>query len=107
MRTFGLEGARRSRRGLTTRPNPAALRPADLVHRQFRADASCRLWVSGITHVTAWSGFAYVACVTDVFSRRIVRWPVSASLRAEASPLPPLEAADESPEPTTVNLGNP
>jgi len=93
MRTFGLEGARRSRRVFTTRPDPAALRPADLVRRQFRADAPCRLWVSDITYVATWSGFAYVAFVTDVFSRRIVGWSVSASLRTEASPLPALEMA--------------
>jgi putative transposase len=93
MRTFGLEGARRSRRVFTTRPDPAALRPADLVQRRFCADAPCRLWVSDITYVATWSGFAYVAFVTDVFPRRIVGWSVSASLRTEQSPLPALEMA--------------
>lgn len=93
MRAFGLEGARRTRRVFTTRPDPAAQRPADLVQRRFRADAPCQLWVSDITYVATWSGFAYVAFVTDVFSRRIVGWSVSSSLRTEASPLPALEMA--------------
>lgn len=93
MRSFGLEGARRSRRVFTTRSNPTAPRPADLVRRTFRATAPCRLWVSDITYVATWSGFAYVAFITDVFSRRIVGWNVSASLRTEASPLPALEMA--------------
>lgn len=93
MRSRGLEGARHSRRVFTTRPDPAASRPADLVRRQFRADAPCRLWVSDITYVATWSGFAYVAFVTDVFSRRIVGWNVSGSLKTELSPLPALEMA--------------
>ena len=93
MRAFGLEGARRSRRVFTTRSDPAAQRPADLVQRRFRSDAPCQLWVSDITYVATWSGFAYVAFVTDVFSRRIVGWSVSSSLRTEASPLPALEMA--------------
>lgn len=84
---------RRSRRVFTTGPGPAAARPADLVQRRFRADAPCRLWVSDITYVATWSGFAYVAFATDVFSRRIVGWSVSSSLRTEASPLPELEMA--------------
>ncbi len=35
------------------------------------------------TYVSTWSGFAYVAFVADVFSRYIVGWRVSNSLRAE------------------------
>lgn len=93
MRAFRLEGARRSRRVFTTRSDPASQPPTDLVRRRFRADAPCRLWVSDITYVATWSGFAYVAFVTDVFSRRIVGWSVSSSLRTEASPLPALEMA--------------
>lgn len=85
MRAFGLEGARRSRRVFTTRPDPAALRPADLVRRQFRADAPCRLWGSDSTYVATWSGFAYVAFVTDVFSRRIVGGLVRLRLAAHGS----------------------
>lgn len=49
--------------------------------------------MSDITYVATWSGFAYVAFITDVFSRRIVGWNVSSSLRTEASPLPALEMA--------------
>jgi putative transposase len=33
--------------------------------------------------VATWSGFAYVSFVTDVFSRMIVGWRVSPSLRAD------------------------
>lgn len=44
-------------------------------------------------YVATWSGFAYVAFVADVFSRRIVGWNVASSLKTELSPLPALEMA--------------
>lgn len=93
MRRRGLAGVCRSRRVFTTRPDPAAQRPADLVTRAFTATGPNRLWVSDITYVPTWSGIAYVAFVTDVYSRRIVGWSVAASLTTEASPLPALDMA--------------
>lgn len=39
--------------------------------------------MADITYVATWSGFAYVALVTDVFSRRVVGWRVSSDLRAD------------------------
>ena len=35
------------------------------------------------TYVATWTGFVYVAFVTDVFSRKIVGWRVSNSLRSD------------------------
>jgi putative transposase len=45
--------------------------------------APSQLWVADITYVATWSGFAYVAFVVDVFSRRIVGWRVSSSFKAD------------------------
>ena len=45
--------------------------------------ATSRLWIADITYVATWSGFAYAALVTDVFSRRIVGWRVANTLRAD------------------------
>ena len=42
-----------------------------------------QLWVADLTYVVTWRGFVYVAFVVDVFSRRIVGWRVSNSLRSE------------------------
>jgi transposase InsO family protein len=39
--------------------------------------------VADITYVVTWTGFVYVAFVTDVFSRKIVGWRVSNSLRSD------------------------
>jgi putative transposase len=49
------------------------------VDRRFVATAPNQLWIADITYVATWSGFAYAAFVTDVFSRRIVGWRVAAS----------------------------
>lgn len=38
--------------------------------------------MSDLTYVATWSGFCYVAFVIDLYSRLIVGWRVSTSLRA-------------------------
>ena len=83
MRRNGLAGRVRGRRRRTTIPAEAGARPADLVDRRFAAPEPNRLWVADITYVATWSGFAYTAFVTDVFSRRIVGWRVANTLRAD------------------------
>jgi putative transposase len=93
MRDLGLRGVKRSKRVFTTRPDPAAARPADLVKRDFTAAAPCRLWVADITYVHTWQGFAYVAFITDAYSRRITGWNVAATLRAGILPLQALDMA--------------
>jgi transposase InsO family protein len=93
MRLAGVRGVKRSKKVFTTKSDPAAAKPADLVKRNFRAPAPRRLWVADITYVATWSGFAYVAFVTDVYSRRIVGWNVAATLKADLGPLPALDMA--------------
>ena len=58
----------------TTRPDPAAARPADLVERDFNPPAPDRTWVADFTYVPTWSGMVYVAFVIDAYSRRILGW---------------------------------
>jgi transposase InsO family protein len=93
MRAAGVRGVKRSKQVFTTKRDRAAPLPADLVQRRFTAAAPRRLWVADITYVVTWSGFAYVAFVTDVFSRRIVGWNVAATLRADILPLKALNMA--------------
>jgi len=83
MAELELVGAVRGKTWRTTTPSEAGRRPADLVERNFTATAPNRLWVADLTYVSTWSGVAYVAFVTDVFSRYIVGWKVSTTLRAE------------------------
>lgn len=84
MRSMGLEGAIRGRAfRVTTTPAALVERPRDLVERNFTATRPNQLWVADLTYVATWRGFAYVAFVVDVFSRRIVGWRVSSSLRSD------------------------
>jgi putative transposase len=92
MRSAGIQGARRGRRFVTTRADKAAVRPPDLVKRQFSAAAPNRLWVVDFTYVPTWSGMAFTAFVSDVFSRRIVGWRTASSMPT-ALPLDALEMA--------------
>jgi len=83
MRDAGVSGKTRGKGKRTTIPDPLIARPGDLVDRKFTAAAPNVLWVADITYVATWRGFAYVAFVIDVFSRRILGWRVTASPRAE------------------------
>lgn len=84
MRSEGLCGAVRGRAfKVTTIADGASARPSDLVKRDFNAEGPNRLWVADLTYVATWAGFVYVAFVIDVFSRSVVGWRVSRSLRSD------------------------
>ena len=83
MRREGLCGVRRGRHWKTTIPDEHTERPVDLVKRDFSAPAPNRLWVADLTYVKTHAGFCYVAFVIDVFSRFVVGWQVSTSLRSD------------------------
>jgi len=83
MRDLGLRGTVRGQTIRTTVADETDLRPMDLVDRDFSASRPNQLWVSDFTYVATWRGFVYVAFVVDVFSRRIVGWRVSTSLRTD------------------------
>jgi len=84
MRKLGLKGVTRGpKQCWTTNADDSLARPADLVNREFTAVRPNQLWVADITFVATWSGFVYVAFVTDVYSRRIVGWRVSRSLKTD------------------------
>ena len=82
MADLGLRGVRRARSPRTTRSAPREQCPADLVKRHFSAFRPNELWVADIppqaggapSYVRTFSGWVYVAFVTDVFSRRIIGW---------------------------------
>ena len=83
MRKLGLRGVVRGRRLRTTVADDSSCRPCDLVERHFEAEKPNQLWVADLTYVSTWKGFVYVAFVVDVFSRKIVGWRVSNSLRSD------------------------
>ena len=85
MGDLGLRGVRRAK---STCSAPREQCPADLVKRHFEPFSPGELWVADIppqaggtpSYVRTFSGWVYVAFVTDVFSRRIVGWQTSTSL---------------------------
>lgn len=84
MRQMGLRGAVRGGAfKVTTVADAASMRPSDLVDRNFNATRPNQLWVADLTYVATWAGFVYVAFIIDVFSRCIVGWRVSSSLRSD------------------------
>ncbi len=81
---MGLKGAiRGGTHKKTTVPRAELERPEDLVQRHFKAEGPNRLWVADLTYVATWTGFVYVTFIIDCFSRKVVGWRVSNSLRSD------------------------
>ena len=93
MKTRGIAGMRRGKTTFTTKTKKSDSYPTDKVNRRFVAKRPNQLWVADITYVATWQGFAYVAFVTDVFSRKIVGWSVSSTLKTDMLPLQALNMA--------------
>jgi putative transposase len=83
MRALGLKGEVRGKTWKTTFPDLSAPRPFDLVDRDFTVAEPNRLWVADLTYVRSWSGFVYVAFVSDAYSRMILGWQISTRLRTD------------------------
>jgi putative transposase len=84
MRQLGLSGARRGKAfKVTTRHDDRQRRPSDLVERDFKAPGPNRLWVADLTYVKTHAGWAYAAFIIDVYSRMVVGWQISNSLRSD------------------------
>jgi len=93
MKLAGVEGVRRGRKPITTRPAGEPDARPDLVERCFTAERPNQLWVADITYVRILGGFCYIAFITDVYSRRIVGWAVSDNLHTAGLPLLALKHA--------------
>ncbi len=81
MRGAGLAGISRRKGMRTTVRDARARAAADLVERNFTAEAPDQLWVADITYIPTWAGFLYLAVVLDVFSRRVIGWSMANHLR--------------------------
>ena len=86
MRLAGVAGKPEDRSLITTRKSKGPDNRPELVNRGFTAHTPNRLGVADITYVRTRKCFLYTAFVTDVFSRRIVGWVLSDSMRTEAVP---------------------
>ncbi len=60
------------------RPVPAP----DLIGRDFTAAAPDAKWCGDVTYIKTWDGWAYLATVIDLYSRKVIGWAVAAHMRA-------------------------
>lgn len=68
----------RAQIGYKRRPGKYGGRPAIAVdnrlNRQFEVGKPDQVWVTDITYIKTYEGFAYLAVVIDLYSRRVVGW---------------------------------
>jgi putative transposase len=53
----------------------------DLIGRRFTAERPDQKWCGDITYVKTWEGWAYLATVIDLYSRKVVGWTVDTHMR--------------------------
>lgn len=84
MRQRGLIGRCRRRWCRTTIPGPEVA-AGDRLGRAFGPGtvALDRVYVGDITYIWTWEGWAYLATVIDLASRRVVGWAIADHMRAE------------------------
>jgi len=84
MRQAGLEGRAKKRWRTTTVPDPEAEAAKDLIQRHFGpCDELDRRYVGDITYISTWEGWAYLATVIDLASRKVVGWALAEHMRTE------------------------
>jgi len=82
MRRNAIQGAkRRGKPWRTTKPDPKATRPGDLVQRDFTASRPDEKWFADFTYLRCWEGLEFFSFVIDAYSRRIVGWQFAPHMR--------------------------
>jgi putative transposase len=57
----------------------------NIINRDFSTEEPNRVWVSDITYLPSRAGWLYLAVVIDLFSRLVVGWSLSTSLKADGA----------------------
>ena len=84
MRAAGLEGRAKKRWRTTTVADPEAEAAKDLIQRHFGPCTELdRRYVGDITYISTWEGWAYLATVIDLASRKVVGWAIADHMRTE------------------------
>jgi putative transposase len=82
MHRNAIQGAkRRGKPWRTTKPDPKATRPGDLVQRDFTASRPDEKWFADFTYLRCWEGLVFFSFVIDAYSRRIVGWQFAPHMR--------------------------
>lgn len=99
MREGGIEGKRTHRRMGTTVANPQAQAAANLLNRDFTAEAPNQKWVVDVTYIPTAQGWLYLAVVLDLFARKVVGWATSTNFDQKLVILALEEALETRPAP--------
>lgn len=84
MRMHGLEGRCKKRWRKTTIADPDAAAALDLIQRHFGpSEVLDARYVGDITYIATWQGWAYLATVIDLASRKVVGWALADHMRTE------------------------
>jgi putative transposase len=75
--------ARPRRRGLPKDTGDRSVIAANVLDRQFAAEAPNQKWVADFTYIWTAEGWLYLAAVIDLFSRRVVGWSMKADMTAQ------------------------
>ena len=105
MREAGVYGKTRRRAVKTTTPDPNAAQRPDLINRDFTTDATAldKRWCGDITYIQTWEGWAYLATVIDIASRRVVGWAIADTLHTDVVELALRNAvASRRPDPKVI-----
>ena len=82
MAELGLKACQPRAYKTTTQPDPdAPTAPADLVGRDFTADAPGTKLVGDITYIRTWQGWLYLATVIDCCTREVIGWSMADHMR--------------------------
>ena len=104
MQEMGLKSRIRKKfKPKTTEVDPSKKPAKNLLDQAFNAEAPNQKWVTDITYLATASGWVYLACVLDLFSRKIVGWSISDSLETQLVSKALLNAI-ESRRPDTTQL---
>lgn len=82
MRKLGIAPKRRRRFKITTDSKHGFKVYPNLLMRDFQVDAANKAWVSDITYIWTDEGWLFLSTVIDLYSRRVVGWSMSESLKS-------------------------
>ena len=84
MKAADIVGCHRRKRSFSiTKQNLVAQVAPDRVDRQFVATRPNQLWVADVTYAPTVKGWLYLACVTDVFSRKALAWSMASHRKTD------------------------
>lgn len=83
MKASGLRGRHPKAWRRTTIGAPDPVPAPDLIGRAFFAELPDTKWCGDVTYIKTWDGWAYLATVIDLHSRKLIGWAIADHMRTE------------------------